>query len=61
MPPNALQSEVVVAAFADPLEARRCLDDLRSAGFSGDEIGEVACKSDLERGPFTSIADVLVA
>jgi hypothetical protein len=39
---NALQSEVVVAAFADPLEARLCLDDLRSAGFSEEEIGVVA-------------------
>jgi hypothetical protein len=42
MATNGLQSEVVVAAFADPLEARQCLEDLRSAGFSDDEIGMVA-------------------
>jgi hypothetical protein len=42
MATDALQSEVVVAAFADPLEARQCLEDLRAAGFSDEEIGVVA-------------------
>ena len=42
MATNASQPEVVIAAFADPLEARQCIEDLRSAGFSEDEIGVVA-------------------
>jgi hypothetical protein len=41
--------EVVVAAFADPLEARGCVEDLRSAGFSEDEIGLVAPDGELDR------------
>ena len=44
MATNASQPEVVIAAFADPHEARQCIDDLRSAGFSEDEIGVVAPK-----------------
>jgi hypothetical protein len=47
MATNAVQPEVVIAAFADPLEARQCIEDLRSAGFSEDEIGVVA-PEDLE-------------
>ena len=41
--------EVVVAAFADPLEARGCVEDLQSAGFTDDEIGLVAPDADLDR------------
>ena len=41
--------EVVVAAFADPLEARQCVEDLRAAGFSEEEIGLVAPNDDLDR------------
>jgi hypothetical protein len=41
--------EVVVAAFADPLEARQCVEDLRAAGFSEEEIGLVAPDDDLDR------------
>jgi hypothetical protein len=40
------QSEIVVAAFADPLEARQCVEDLRLAGFCEDEIGLVAPDDD---------------
>jgi uncharacterized membrane protein len=43
------QSEIVVAAFADPHEARQCVEDLRLAGFSEDEIGLVAPDDDLDR------------
>jgi hypothetical protein len=39
---NALHSEIFIASFADPLEARSCIEDLRAAGFSEDEIGVVA-------------------
>jgi hypothetical protein len=35
---------VLVAAFADPLEARQCVEDLRRAGFAENEIGVVAPK-----------------
>jgi hypothetical protein len=40
---------VVVAAFADPLEARECVEDLRAAGFSEEEIGLVAPDEELDR------------
>jgi hypothetical protein len=41
--------EVVVAAFADPLEARGCVEDLRLAGFSEEEIGLVAPEDEIDR------------
>jgi hypothetical protein len=40
-----ITSDVVVAAFADPFEARECVEDLRRGGFSRDEIGVVAPKN----------------
>ena len=46
---DAQQPAVVVAALADPLEARECVEDLRAAGFSEDEIGLVAPDDDLDR------------
>jgi hypothetical protein len=42
MATDILNREVVVGAFADPVEARQCVEDLRGAGFSNDEIGVVA-------------------
>ncbi|MEX2142653.1 MAG: hypothetical protein WD894_25590 [Pirellulales bacterium] len=47
MATNAVQPEVVIAVFADLLAARQCIEDLRLAGFSEDEIGVVA-PDDLE-------------
>jgi hypothetical protein len=43
------QPDVFVAAFADPLEARECVSDLRAAGFSQDEIGLVTPDHELDR------------
>ncbi len=36
------EPDVLVAAFADPLEATECLQELRTAGFAENEIGVVA-------------------
>jgi hypothetical protein len=41
---NVTTDEALVAAFADPLEARQCVEDLRRAGFAENEIGVVAPK-----------------
>jgi hypothetical protein len=49
MTSESSQTEVVVAAFADPLEARGCIEDLRAAGFLEEEIGLVAPTDDLDR------------
>jgi hypothetical protein len=39
---NTLQQPILVAAFADPVEARQCIEDLRRAGYTDTEIGVVA-------------------
>jgi hypothetical protein len=49
MTSQSSQPEVVVAAFADPVEARQCVEDLRLAGFSEEEIGLVAPEDELDR------------
>jgi hypothetical protein len=36
------ESEVIVAVFADPLEARECIEDLHRAGYADGEIGIAA-------------------
>jgi hypothetical protein len=40
MPPT--EPDVIVAVFADPLEAGQCVDELRQSGFGKDQIGVVA-------------------
>jgi hypothetical protein len=42
MTTNAAPQEIFVAAFADPLEARQCMEDLRAAGYTETELGIVA-------------------
>jgi hypothetical protein len=50
MATEVTESDVLVAAFADPLEARQCVEDLRRAGFAESEIGVLAAEHlDLDR------------
>ena len=42
MSTTTLQQPIFVAAFADPVEARQCIEELRGAGYTDAEIGIVA-------------------
>jgi hypothetical protein len=50
MTTDAAERDVIVAAFADPFEAKESIDELRGAGFSEQEIGVIAPQGlDLDR------------